>query len=607
MAFEPVNQAGILGQAMGLAGDYRGDQQRQALLSLQQDELRQRQQVFQAQQAEAAQKVQQQQAYEAAVGEFIKNPSAQAAAELQMRFPEQREAIKGGWDTKEKAAQDGDLRELAAIFGYLNAGATDKAKAAIQRRIEADKAAGQDTSDDEAVLALIDENPEQAKGVTAHLLASVGGSDKYAAILEQTRLGGKDQAGFTLGQGQTRFDAEGNPIASVAPETEYLVIPEGGKAVPKGSLAGGGGQASGGAGGGAPRSVRNNNPGNLRDSAFTRKLPGYQGADSGGFAIFASPEAGAQAQGSLLKSYMDRGYNTVSKIISRWAPPSDGNDTGGYVKMVASELGVKPGDVLTAGHIPALQQAITRVEGGPSSASNGPGGGDPAGTLYGDPKPKTRVLSREEVAAIPGLDPNTAYQQSPEGTITAIGGQNKSQLKAWPATALGARASNDAALTNIDGAIRLIDPKNTSKEAQTARNAIGFGTGMLGDRFTQWNDPEGTDARARIGQIGGLIIKDTSGAAVSLAEDQRLAKWVPLVTDDAKVALAKLKNLQRELRQRNAAMDDTYSEDQGYRPFKNNSGGPPQGAIDLLRSNPRLAPQFDAKYGAGMARKVLGK
>lgn len=34
--------------------------------------------------------------------------------------------------------------------------------------------------------------------------------------------------------------------------------------------------------------------------------------------------------------------------------------------------------------------------------------------------------------------------------------------------------------------------------------------------------------------------------------------------------------------------------------------GYPQGAIDMLRSNPALAPQFDEKYGPGAAQRALG-
>lgn len=86
-----------------------------------------------------------------------------------------------------------------------------------------------------------------------------------------------------------------------------------------------------------PRGLRNNNPLNLEF------VPG-QGANAsdGRFGVYPTMEAGVAANVRQLQSYQnDRGLNTISAIVNRWAPPGE-NDSSGYAIQVAKLMGVKP-------------------------------------------------------------------------------------------------------------------------------------------------------------------------------------------------------------------------------------------------------------------------
>lgn len=118
-----------------------------------------------------------------------------------------------------------------------------------------------------------------------------------------------------------------------------------------------------------PRGIRNNNPGNIDYNAANNwqgQLP-YDRAIESRFCRFVSPEYGIRALMALLRTYQRKyGLNTVSGLISRWAPSKE-NNTNSYVNAVAKEIGVSPQDninVFDKDMSIKLAKAIIRHENG---------------------------------------------------------------------------------------------------------------------------------------------------------------------------------------------------------------------------------------------------
>lgn len=88
---------------------------------------------------------------------------------------------------------------------------------------------------------------------------------------------------------------------------------------------------------GGSRSWRNRNPGNLKYGDFARSM-GAVGQDAGGFAIFPSEEAGAQAQEALLFGPRYRDLS-INEAIRKYAPAGE-NDPGRYASIVSNAVGV---------------------------------------------------------------------------------------------------------------------------------------------------------------------------------------------------------------------------------------------------------------------------
>lgn len=86
-----------------------------------------------------------------------------------------------------------------------------------------------------------------------------------------------------------------------------------------------------------PRGCRNNNPLNIRRSRsqWLGKIPFNKSTDTQ-FEQFETMNLGIRAAMCLLRTYINKyKLNSVSSIIRRWAPASDGNNVDFYVSFVS--------------------------------------------------------------------------------------------------------------------------------------------------------------------------------------------------------------------------------------------------------------------------------
>lgn len=118
-----------------------------------------------------------------------------------------------------------------------------------------------------------------------------------------------------------------------------------------------------------PRGLRNNNPGNIRNSDTTEWSGEVQKSDKkdNAFEEFVDMAHGYRALIKLLQNYRRKHHcKTIAQFISRWAPQTE-NDTSAYVQRVCHEMQV------TATYVPDvddkttmcnLAAAISQVENG---------------------------------------------------------------------------------------------------------------------------------------------------------------------------------------------------------------------------------------------------
>lgn len=93
-----------------------------------------------------------------------------------------------------------------------------------------------------------------------------------------------------------------------------------------------------------PRGYRNNNPLNIRISKSDWKGKVTPNTD-GSFEQFQNMGYGFRAAFILLRNYIGSGYNTIEKIISRWAPNNE-NHTASYITNVSQRSGISKNTII---------------------------------------------------------------------------------------------------------------------------------------------------------------------------------------------------------------------------------------------------------------------
>ncbi|WJJ60340.1 peptidoglycan lytic exotransglycosylase [Salmonella phage ST20] len=224
----------------------------------------------------------------------------------------------------------------------------------------------------------------------------------------------------------------------------------------------------------ATRGVRNANPGNIRKSKDQ-----WEGAigDDGEFVIFDSPESGVRALAKNLQSYGRQGYDSIEKIINRWAPPNE-NDTKSYINSVVAATGIPATqslDLSDPDTLSSLAQAISFHE---------------TGSRY-NPEVYQQGIAR----ALNGISPKTPPVSANVFDALTEG------LKAKPKVALGENLPTAAGL-NIEG--RAPEAPNESF-GEMFYKATGETMQEREDRSTWFGFGAATEAEVKNSMVGVAI------------------------------------------------------------------------------------------------------
>lgn len=109
-----------------------------------------------------------------------------------------------------------------------------------------------------------------------------------------------------------------------------------------------------------PRGIRNNNPLNIRIG--NTWLGERNNPTDKAFEEFVSIEYGYRAAFCILRRYIRRyNKNTITAIVSTWAPASE-NNTQRYIDFVATQMKISPVDVIDYGNKDQMTHLVAAMQ-----------------------------------------------------------------------------------------------------------------------------------------------------------------------------------------------------------------------------------------------------
>lgn len=301
-----------------------------------------------------------------------------------------------------------------------------------------------------------------------------------------------------------------------------------------------------------------------------------------------------QAPAGQTKAFVEQNFPLlVQHAGEEWASQSE-EDVRAELQGVAASSGAQAG--IAPAVAPVQYETIKGPRGSviqrnPTTNEQkqvvGPDNSQPVAGASG---PKFRPLTPEEYTQYGLPTGTTAQMDTATGKIDLINRPtNASAGRPIPPAVVKGLIENRTNIGKIDRALAAIDAYPAGMGAAN----------YLGESIRQRTDTPGVDVRAKVGDIGSLIIHDRSGAAVTVAEMPRLAVFIPQATDDAKVAKIKLQNLKANIQAIQDETESIYSPDAGYKPL--GGGTQPQTAPPANGAPPVNAPSAGQRLSPAQA------